>query len=62
MAIIDDWQEKHPKKSAKGRLILYIFLLIMILFLILKADTFVQGFTNIFLSPDSASSTEENHP
>ncbi len=61
MAIIDNWQEKHPRKSGKSRLILYVFLLIMLLFMILKADTFIQGFTSIFFSPDSASAVEENH-
>ena len=59
MPIIDYWQEKHPRESGKGRLILYIFLLIMIIFMIFKADTFVRGFSNIFFSSDS---TEESSP
>lgn len=62
MAIIDHWQEKHSRKPGKGRLILYIFLFVLVLFLMLKADTFVQGFSSIFFSPDSSSITEENHP
>ena len=53
MAIIDDWREKHVRKSGRGRLILYIFLLIMVIFMILKADTFVQGFSRIFFSSDT---------
>jgi len=57
MPIIDYWQEKHPRKSGKGRLILYIFLLIMIIFMMLKADSFVRGFTAIFFPSDS---TEES--
>ncbi len=61
MAIIDYWQEKHTRKSGNGRLILYILLLIMILFMILKAGVFVQGFTSIFFSPDSASMVEESN-
>ncbi len=59
MPIIDYWQEKHPRKSGKGRLILYIFLFVMILFLMFKAETFVQGFTDIFFS---SGSTEESSP
>jgi hypothetical protein len=59
MAIIDDWREKHSSRSGKGRLIIYIFLLIMILFMILKADAFVNGFTSIFFSSDSTSRQEE---
>jgi len=62
MALIDEWQNRHPRKSGKGLLIMYIFLLIMILFLILKADTFLQGFINIFFSSDSASVVQENSP
>ena len=59
MAIIDHWQEKHSGKSDKGRLILYIFLLIMIIFMMFKAGAFVRGFSSIFFSPDS---TEESSP
>jgi predicted Abi (CAAX) family protease len=62
MALIDDWREKHLRKSGKGRLIMYIILLVFILFLILKADTFVNGFSRIFFSPDSSAALEENHP
>ncbi len=59
MPIIDYWQEKHPRKSGKGKLILYILLFIMVLFLMFKADSFVRGFSNIFFSSDS---TEESSP
>jgi len=59
MPIIDHWQEKHSSKSGKGRLILYIFLLVMIIFMMFKADSFVRGFSNIFFSSDS---TEESSP
>jgi len=62
MAIVDDWRKKHPRNSGKGRLILYIFLLLFIIFLILKADTFVRGFADIFFSPDSSSETEVIYP
>ncbi|MCD4775788.1 MAG: hypothetical protein K8S15_07025 [Candidatus Aegiribacteria sp.] len=62
MALIDDWREKHQRKSGKGRLILYIFLLLMIVFLILKANTFVNGFSKIFFSTDNSATVEENHP
>jgi len=57
MPIIDYWQEKHSRKSGKGRLILYILLLIMIIFMMFKADSFVRGFSNIFFSSDN---TEES--
>lgn len=62
MALIDDWREKHTRKSGNSRLILYIFLLLLIVFLILKADTFVNGFSRIFFSADSSAAVEENHP
>lgn len=62
MALIDDWREKHPRKSGKSRLILYIFLLLTIVFLIFKADTFVNGFSRIFFSTDSSATVEENQP
>lgn len=62
MAIIDHWHEKHPRQPAKGRLILYILLFILILFLMFKADTFVKGFANIFFPSDADSTVEENHP
>jgi len=61
MPLIDDWRDKHPRKSGKGRLVLYIFLLLFILFLILKADTFVRGFTSIFFSPDTSETVDETH-
>ncbi len=57
MPIIDYWQEKHPRKSGKGKLILYILLFIMVLFLMFKADSFVRGFSNIFFSSDSTEET-----
>ncbi len=60
MAMIDDWREKHPRKSGKSRLILYIFLLFFVIFLILKANTFVDAFTGIFFSPDSSAPAEES--
>lgn len=53
MSIVDDWREKHVRRSGRGRLFLYIFLLIMVIFMILKADSFVQGFSRIFFSSDS---------
>ena len=59
MAIIDHWQEKHSSKSGWGRLVLYILLLIMIIFMMFNAGAFVRGFSNIFFSPDS---TEESSP
>lgn len=53
MSIVDDWREKHVRKPGRGRLVLYIFLLIMVIFMILKADSFVQGFSRIFFSSDT---------
>jgi hypothetical protein len=62
MALIDDWREKHSRKSGKGKLILYVFLLVFIIFLILEADTFVNGFSRIFFSPDSSAAVDESLP
>lgn len=59
MPLIDDWRDKHPRSQSRGRVVLYIFLLIMVLVFILKADSLVRGFTGIFFSPDTASATEE---
>lgn len=53
MSIVGDWKERYPRKSGKSRVIFYLFLLAFIIFLILKTDTFVDGFTRIFFSPDS---------
>jgi hypothetical protein len=54
MPLIDDWREKHPRSQSRGRVVLYIFLLIMVLVFILKADSLVRGFTGIFFAPDAA--------
>lgn len=53
MSIARDWQDRHPRKSGKARVVFYILILGFILLLILKADTFVEGFTRIFFQPDS---------
>ena len=55
MGIIGDWQEKHPRKSGKARTLFYILLLLFVIFLIFKADTFVGGFSRIFFPADSSS-------
>lgn len=55
MPLIDDWREKHPRNSSRGRVVLYIFLLIMVLIFMLKADSLVRGFTSIFFPADTAS-------
>jgi len=61
MAMIDDWREKHPRKSGKSRLILYVFLLAFVIFLILRANTFISAFSSIFFPPDSSASAEESY-
>lgn len=55
MGIIGDWQEKHPRRNGKVRAFVYILLLLFVIFLILKTDTFVSGFSSIFFPPDSSS-------
>jgi hypothetical protein len=55
MPLIDDWREKHPRNSSRGRVVLYIFLLIMVLIFMLKADSLVRGFTSIFFPADTTS-------
>lgn len=53
MPLIDDWRDKHPRRSSKVRVVVYIFLLIMVLVFMLKAETLVRGFTSIFFPSDT---------
>ena len=53
MPLIDDWREKHPRSFSRGRVVLYVFLLIMVLLFMLRADSLVRGFTGIFFPADT---------
>ncbi|MFO8183036.1 MAG: hypothetical protein R6U39_02560 [Candidatus Aegiribacteria sp.] len=59
MPLIDDWRHRHPRSSSRGRVIIYIFLLIVVILFILRADSIVRGFTRIFFSPDTTETTVE---
>ena len=60
MTLVEDWRERHPRKSSKGRVVFYIFLLIKVLIFILKADSMVAGFTRIFFPSDSTTQEPES--
>lgn len=59
MSLVDDWREKHPRRSSRVRVLLYIFLLVMVVVFMLKADSLVRGFTSIFFPADSTGTTED---
>lgn len=59
MPLIDDWRQRHPRNSSRGRVIIYIFLLIVIILFILRADSIVRGFTRIFFPPETTETTVE---
>jgi len=59
MPLIDEWRERHPTSSSKGRVVLYIFLLVMVILFILKADSLVRGFSSIFFAPSDTTATVE---
>ncbi|OPL19513.1 MAG: hypothetical protein AVO35_10140 [Candidatus Aegiribacteria sp. MLS_C] len=53
MSLVDDWREKHPTRSSRGRVMFYIFLLVMVIVFMLKADSLVRGFTSIFFPTET---------
>lgn len=59
MPLIDDWRQRHARSSSRGRVIIYIFLLIVVILFILRADSIVKGFNRIFFSPDTTETTAE---
>jgi hypothetical protein len=53
MSLVEDWREKHPRSSSKGRLAVYVFLLAVVILFIVKANSIVSGFTSIFFPADT---------
>ena len=59
MSLAGDWRERHPSPGGRGRLFFYLFLLAFVILVIIKADTFVSGFTRIFFPADSTQQVGE---
>jgi ACR3 family arsenite efflux pump ArsB len=58
MSLVKDWHEKHQRTSSKGRVLVYLFLLVMVILFIIKADSIVSGFTRIFFPADTTAAVE----
>jgi hypothetical protein len=54
MSLTSDWHERHGATRSKGRLLLYIVLLAVTVFLMLRAGTIMESVTDVFFSPDSS--------
>jgi hypothetical protein len=62
MSLASDWHERHGASRSRGRLLFYILLLAVTVFLMLRAGTIVRTIAAISTGPDSSSIQPEGTP
>jgi hypothetical protein len=62
MSLASDWHERHGAVRSRGRLLFYILLLAVTVFLMLRAGTIVETIAAISTGPDSSSAEQEVAP
>jgi hypothetical protein len=55
MSLTSDWRERHGASRSRGRLLFYILLLAVTVFLMLRAGTIMESLGSIFVVSDSSS-------
>ncbi|MBD3370848.1 hypothetical protein GF402_10885 [Candidatus Fermentibacteria bacterium] len=48
MSLIDHWKDRHPQPRGGGRIIVYVILLVLVVFLMLKAEDIGETFAVMF--------------